>query len=258
MSVSVKNGVRGVELGSAPASPAAGQRLLYPKSDGWYQKDSAGVETKLTGLTGTKVSALTAATAANSAMEVPVNDGGVNRKLTLGQAQDYLGLIKGVVSADHAISATAATACTLSPTPVLGVGTWMFQFNVIVQSATITVSPKIGINHTGTVTTFMAMARFIDTVAAPTTAQGLAGASTAGTPSNVDGMQAVALSTTAPNILNSVGTNALSVINTNALWVIEGIMVVTASGNLELWHGSETATSTTVKQNSSFMATKTA
>lgn len=206
----------------------------------------------------TKTSALPLATAANAGMEIPVNDGGVSRKVQMGQAQDLLGLVKGRVSADHAISATAATAVTLTPVPVLGIGTWMFQFNLIVQSATITVSPKIGINHTGTVTKFLAMARFIDTVAAPTTAQGLAGASTAGTPSNVDGMQVVALSTTAPNILNSAGTNALSVINTDALWIVEGLMVVTASGNMELWHGSETATSTSVMTNSTFMATKVA
>lgn len=206
----------------------------------------------------TKTSALPLATAANTGMEVPVNDGGTSRKMTLAQAQDLLGLVKGRVDTDHVISATTATAVSLTPTPVLGVGTWMFQMNLIVRTATITVSPKVGINHTGTVSKILAMARFIDTLAAPTTAQGLAGASTAGTPSNVDGMQAVALSTTAPNILNSAGTNPLSVINTDALWIIEGLMVVTASGNLELWHGSETATSTSVMANSTFMATKVA
>jgi len=33
---------------SPPAPPAAGCRLIYPKSDGWYEKDSAGSERKLT------------------------------------------------------------------------------------------------------------------------------------------------------------------------------------------------------------------
>jgi hypothetical protein len=37
------------ELLSAPANPASGKRLIYPKSDGWYQKDAAGNETKLEG-----------------------------------------------------------------------------------------------------------------------------------------------------------------------------------------------------------------
>jgi hypothetical protein len=31
----------------SPATPVAGRRLLYPKSDGWYEKNSAGVETKV-------------------------------------------------------------------------------------------------------------------------------------------------------------------------------------------------------------------
>jgi hypothetical protein len=35
------------ELASAPATPSSGVRLLYPKSDGWYEKNSAGTETKV-------------------------------------------------------------------------------------------------------------------------------------------------------------------------------------------------------------------
>lgn len=33
---------------ATPATPATGTRLLYPKSTGWYEKDSAGVERLLT------------------------------------------------------------------------------------------------------------------------------------------------------------------------------------------------------------------
>ncbi len=40
-------GIDAPELGSAPATPAANRRRLYPKSDGWYDKDDAGNETKL-------------------------------------------------------------------------------------------------------------------------------------------------------------------------------------------------------------------
>lgn len=39
--------VTGVEQASAPATPASGRRLIYPKSDGWYDLDDAGVETQL-------------------------------------------------------------------------------------------------------------------------------------------------------------------------------------------------------------------
>jgi hypothetical protein len=36
------------ELGADPTAPPAGKRALYPKADGWYERDSAGVVTKLT------------------------------------------------------------------------------------------------------------------------------------------------------------------------------------------------------------------
>lgn len=40
-------GVELVEHSAAPANPAAGRRLLYPKADGFYERTSAGVETKV-------------------------------------------------------------------------------------------------------------------------------------------------------------------------------------------------------------------
>lgn len=45
------------ELAAAPANPAANRRRIYPKSDGFYQLDAAGVETPLSG--GAAVNLLT-------------------------------------------------------------------------------------------------------------------------------------------------------------------------------------------------------
>lgn len=46
MGISVEGVLEVSEAASAPANPASGSRLIYPKSDGkWYTKDSAGVET---------------------------------------------------------------------------------------------------------------------------------------------------------------------------------------------------------------------
>ena len=45
MVISLRPGIQSLERASAPASPPSGQRLLYPKSGGWYEKDSAGNET---------------------------------------------------------------------------------------------------------------------------------------------------------------------------------------------------------------------
>lgn len=49
MPVELKKGIEALEVASQAATPAAGKRLLYPKSDGWYEKNSAGVETKISG-----------------------------------------------------------------------------------------------------------------------------------------------------------------------------------------------------------------
>jgi hypothetical protein len=47
MAVTFRNGIRAPEQ-STPSTPASGFRLLYPKSTGWYDLDSAGVERLLT------------------------------------------------------------------------------------------------------------------------------------------------------------------------------------------------------------------
>lgn len=43
----LKRALRAPEVTTQTATPGAGKRLLYPKSDGWYEKNSAGVETKV-------------------------------------------------------------------------------------------------------------------------------------------------------------------------------------------------------------------
>jgi hypothetical protein len=53
-------------------------------------------------------------------------------------------------------------------------------------------------------------------------------------------------------------TSGVAVVNSDFLVVIRGIMVVTDSGDLELWHKSETATSTTVELGSSLVVIRTA
>jgi hypothetical protein len=45
----MSTGIYVVPETSTPDTPASGLRVLYAKSDGWYEKDSAGVETKLGG-----------------------------------------------------------------------------------------------------------------------------------------------------------------------------------------------------------------
>lgn len=44
-------GLDGLERSATPATPDSGRRLLYPKSDGWYEKNAAGIEARIGGLT---------------------------------------------------------------------------------------------------------------------------------------------------------------------------------------------------------------
>jgi hypothetical protein len=46
MSVLLRQGLRSI-IQTSLGNPSSGARLLYPKSDGWYDRDSAGIEKKL-------------------------------------------------------------------------------------------------------------------------------------------------------------------------------------------------------------------
>ena len=59
----------------------------------------------------------------------------------------------------------------------------------------------------------------------------------------LSGSSARAVSTTAPNLGASI---SVDVANSDMASCIEGKIIVTAAGNLELWHGSEVAASTQV------------
>lgn len=204
----------------------------------------------------TKISALTAASAAASANELPINEAGSSKKITLAQVLAWLqtqGLPRvAKLTSDHAISSTTATEVTGLQVASLPVGTHAFEFFILAQSATATVSPMFGINFTGTAT-----GRWhLRTVTTGTTAiTGVADDVGANTGQTVEGVAQTAFSTSTPNM---GFTGGVATTGANILYIIEGVLEVTVAGDLELWHGSETATSTTVKAGSCVKVTQTA
>lgn len=48
MGLFARLGFKSLEQASAPSTPGSGERILYPKASGWFEKDSAGVERLLT------------------------------------------------------------------------------------------------------------------------------------------------------------------------------------------------------------------
>jgi hypothetical protein len=206
----------------------------------------------------TKISALTSVTTPASTDEFAVNQSATSKKMTLAQIKTYLqtqGMPRVTrLNTQHSVSSTTGTEVTdLSQT--LEAGTYVVKYNLIVRSATATVGPMVGVNFTGTaaVKTFLMYFGDGSTALTAYTAnmddEGVKGLGV------LSGMNTKTYSTTAPNLGTTVG---VTTINADIGMYIEGTMIVTASGDLELWHSSETATATSVEVGSSLVVIRTA
>lgn len=99
--MSIFSKIQGLLLGTDPATPPSNRRVLYAKSDGWYDKDVAGVVRKLTSGTGAGVSGYRATLL------------GANGSLTSTTAakNDFSGVaIAGAYSAEGVYTLTADSA----------------------------------------------------------------------------------------------------------------------------------------------------
>ncbi len=134
----------------------------------------------------------------------------------------------------------------------LEVGTYVFQYFLIGQAAAISTGLKFGINFTGTLTSFRASLRQVGT---GTTAVTGSGDDVNTAAQIIEGFTTRSLSTTIPNLGPTLG---VATANQDVQLVIEGIIIVSSTGNLELWHGSEVAASTQVMAGSSLILTKVA
>jgi hypothetical protein len=206
----------------------------------------------------TKISALTAASAAAVANELAINEGGTSKKISITQLVTLLRTLGmprvSRLSSQHSISSTTGTImANLSQT--LEAGTYVFQATLIVRSATTTVGPMIGVNFTGTAAVKSMIARWADATTVITAEvhamddEGIKGAGF------ISGMATKTYSTTAPNLGTTVG---VSTINVDIPMIVEGILIVTASGSLDWYHSSETATATSVEVGSSVVVVRTA
>ncbi len=197
----------------------------------------------------TKISALPSTSLPLDGTEqFPIIQGGVSEKITA--LQMGLSQVKSL-SADQSNS-------TVTPTNVTGLdvatgtGTFIFQYYIRYQSAATTTGVRFDVNHTGTVTSFVWNQRQIDTSATAATAA-----------ADQDQVQAASgvmggFASRAKGTAGRGTTVSVDTANADMLTIIEGLFVCTVSGDLELWHGSETAASTTVKAGSSLILTRTA
>lgn len=222
----------------------------------------------------TKVSALAALTGANAAngdlvSVVDVSDlsmaaSGTNKQMDLDawvialQARG-MNRVRRLAS-NHAISAAAGSGTEVTDLSMtVEAGTYTFEYTIIEQSATVTVAPKYGFNFTGTVTAANWWFQYADLSATLLAAIGTVAHDVSTATLGFQMAQAEDdEATTTGNMHPDATTNAVQTINTNMMVKITGLLVVSVAGDMELWHNSETATSTTVMAGSSLVVIRTA
>jgi hypothetical protein len=155
------------------------------------------------------------------------------------------------LTADFANSTVTASKVTNLDIGV-GPGRYIFEYYLRYQTAAATTGVKLSVNHTGTVGAIPYQTRHINAAAtitnAPSQNENL---TTAGA---MQGHSARAKSTAA-----GLGpTLSVDTLNADMLMIVEGILVVTVAGNLELYWASEVAASAaTLKDGTSLRLTKT-
>lgn len=145
-------------------------------------------------------------------------------------------------------TATEVTGLSMATT----VGTFIFEYFLRFQSATATVGPKLSVNYDGTVTSFMATLQVLNS----TTTDSIGVMDQDATVGQVMSGMAQRAKSTAGGMIWSAAAGGVDTVNSDILIIISGLAVVTVAGNFELWHGSETATSTSIMADSVLRLTK--
>lgn len=208
----------------------------------------------------TKISALAAVVTPAATDEFGVNQGAVSKKMTLAQIAAYLvARISGAsgaageyktlqkLSANAAANATI-TLATVMTTTAVGVGTWQFTYHIIYQAAATTTGVNFAVGHSGTTGAFVASSRFA--TSGGSAANALADQTASDAATLLEGKAARAKAT------KLGATLGVDTINADMHYVIEGQIVVTATGSLTLDHASEVAASSQVMANTALELTK--
>lgn len=157
--------------------------------------------------------------------------------------------VKALSAQQNSSSVTPAKVTNLDQT--VGTGTYVFQYFIRYRSSAAATGVKFDVNHSGTVTSFVWNQRYSNLIAKASD-------------SNADQDAIIAAGVTgsmfASRAKGTAGrgtTLTVDTANADMFVIIEGLMVVTVSGDLQLYFGSEATGSTqSIMQNSSLILTK--
>lgn len=195
----------------------------------------------------TKISALPAASAAAAANELPINEAGTSKKLTVDQIRELIlkraagvtvvagEYITWLVLAANSSDITGVTLTTVMTITGVGAGRYYFHCQLVYQASATTTGMQVAVNHTGTLTQFVAEKRTATTGTSAATAA--ASEATAGATGNLYEAQG---ERTKDTIIGSV-TVSVDAANSDMLVEIEGFFVVSASGDLQIKLAAEAA-----------------
>jgi len=204
----------------------------------------------------TKISALTAASAAAAANEFAINEAGTSKKVTMTQLATYLqtiGMTQVLALASDAAENETATLVKITGLDItVGPGTYVFEYYIRARTADVANSMKFAVTHTGTLTAFMCDLYFPSAGVTAAT-----GAVDQDAPAITTGSVWAHQSTRTKNTTLGPQTG-IDTANADVMYRISGLMVVTVSGDLQLWHASELAQAagTTVMAGSCLLLTK--
>jgi len=184
----------------------------------------------------TKISALPAADSVSGDNEFAVNDDGTSKKVTATQLANFIGtgLVTVKSLGSTAQSSTSEMAKAEDFDQELEAGTWVFNYYIRYRSENTGNGMKISVNYAGTVSSFVANYRFV--------CNGTDGATVYGDQSATGDDNAHVMSSYSVRAKSSSGIGPISGVDTadsDMLLVIEGLMVVSDTGTLELYFGSE-------------------
>lgn len=195
----------------------------------------------------TKTSGLGAVATPAATDEFPVNQAGTSKKMTLAQIQAYIlkrvaaattaagDFLTWLVLAANSADITGTGLTTVMSITALPVGRYAYKCQLVYQTTATTTGIDVAVNFTGTATQFVVEARYSGTLNTATDAA----ASEVG--ANVAGSAYSSQGSRTKNAIIGAGTISVDAINSDMIMVIEGFLVVSVTGDLEIKLAAEAA-----------------